>query len=69
MNDIDLEIVDPSGNVLYPNGQSMPDRVNNAETIDVLQPKEGRYIVRIRGTTIPNGKNGMQPYALVVSGI
>jgi subtilisin family serine protease len=67
VNDLDLTVVSPSGKVFYPNGKSGPDSVNNMEQIDVLQPEAGTYRVMVKGTNVPQGKGGSQPFALVTA--
>lgn len=67
VNDLDLTVVDPSGRTFYPNGRSDKDSVNNMEQVDVLSAVAGSYRVIVRGGSVPQGKNGAQPYALVVS--
>jgi len=64
VNDIDLEILTPSGKTL-----SLKDSVNNLEMIEVpqAQSEAGAYRIRVVGKNIPQGKNGKQPYALVVT--
>ena len=69
VNDIDLEVSDRQGKVFYPNGGKEADRLNNVETVDILKPIVGEYLVKVKGFNIPNGKNGKQPYALVASGV
>ena len=59
---------DPKGRIFYPNGGKAADRLNNVETVDIPKPLVGEYFVKIKGFNIPNGKNGKQPYALVVLG-
>lgn len=67
VNDLNLSVVSPSGAVLHPNGRSGADNVNNMEQIDVLAPEAGTYQVIVKGANVPQGKNGAQPYALVIS--
>lgn len=67
VNDLDLSLVDPSGTTIYPNRLNGKDGTNNMEQIDVLAPVAGVYQIKIRGANVPQGKNGAQPYALVVS--
>jgi hypothetical protein len=64
VNDLDLEVVKPSGEVV-----SLKDRVNNSEMVEwkSAQAEAGTYRIRVVGTNVPQGKNGKQPYALVVS--
>ncbi|MBI2609066.1 MAG: S8 family serine peptidase [Deltaproteobacteria bacterium] len=68
VNDLDITITDPQGKIHFPNGLGKADRLNNVETIDILQPVVGVYTVEVEGYQIPQGKNGKQPFALVASG-
>lgn len=68
VNDLDLVVVDPVGNRLYPNRLAAKDNTNNMEQVDVDTPKSGVYHVSVQGANVPSGINGAQPYALVVSG-
>jgi subtilisin family serine protease len=67
VNDLDVKVVDSAGKVYYPNGKSAKDSVNNTEEVDLLNATPGSYQVIVTGANIPQGKNGAQPYALVVS--
>jgi hypothetical protein len=67
VNDLDLLVRDPKGRIFYPNGRSEKDNVNNMEQIDVLKPLAGTYRIVVRGADIPQGKQGAQPFALVIS--
>jgi subtilisin family serine protease len=67
VNDLDLVVISPSGATLYPNGGTSKDSVNNMEEVDVLAPEAGTYQVVVKGANVPQGKNGAQPYALVIS--
>lgn len=69
VNDLDLEIMDPK-NKRYTSmtSQGGPDRINNVEGVDIHQPIQGTYVVRVIGYEIPQGKDGAQPFALVISG-
>lgn len=64
VNDLDLELEEPNGTVLYPNGLTEADRVNNVEQISVSVPVTGTYRLLVRGHNIPFGP---QPYSLVVT--
>lgn len=68
VNDLDLTIQTPSGKTLYPNGGSEADHINNVEGIDVEHPEKGVYTVKVSAYDVPSGKEGAQPYALVISG-
>jgi hypothetical protein len=37
------------------------------EEIDVLNPVAGTYKVMVSGANVPQGRNGAQAYALVIS--
>lgn len=70
VNDLDLVVTSPSGQVFYgnaPAGQvgGRPDRANNVERVIIAQPEVGRYQIRIRAFNVPAGP---QPVALVYSG-
>lgn len=67
VNDLDLTVVGPNGAVYFPNGKNSRDSVNNMEQIDILNAQAGTYQVIVKGTNVPQGKNGAQPFALVIS--
>lgn len=64
VNDLDLELEEPGGAILYPNGQAEADRVNNVEQVEALAPVTGTYRLVVRGHNVPFGP---QPYSLVVT--
>lgn len=63
INDLDLQVVSAAGQV-----QTKNDHVNNTEMVELsgLNPGD-EYRVVVKGVTVPTGKQGKQPYALVVS--
>lgn len=61
VNDLDLVLIDSSGKQI-----SLNDHVNNSEMIE-LDGVTGDIEVRVKGTNVPQGLNGKQPYALVLS--
>jgi uncharacterized protein YfaP (DUF2135 family) len=70
VNDLDLVVTSPSGQVYYGNGQlgqagGTPDRLNNVERVIIPQPEAGRYRIRVRAFNVPAGP---QDFALVYSG-
>jgi subtilisin family serine protease len=68
VNDLDLVVTTPSGQIYYGNAGGpggAPDRLNNVERVIIAQPEPGRYQIRIRGFNVPHGP---QPFALVWSG-
>jgi len=62
VNDLDLEVVLPDGKVLAAN-----DQVNNTSFIQEAIFSAGTIKVRVKGVNVPMGKNGKQPFAVVVS--
>jgi uncharacterized membrane protein len=75
INDLDLELVSPSGAVWRPwvldennptnNATRGVNGVDNQEQVQVPSPEVGRWIVRVSGTTVPQGP---QDYSLVCEG-
>ncbi len=61
VNDIDLVILGPTQTY------QLADRVNNTEMLELKNLAAGQYTIVVKGINIPQGKNGKQPYALVVS--
>lgn len=68
VNDLDLEITDINGKKYFPNGLLVKDDTNNVEGIDLLPPLPSSFQVKVIAFNVPQGKEGKQPYALVVSG-
>ena len=74
VNDLDLKVTSPSGEVYYGNvfngGWSTTgggaDRTNNVENVYVQSAETGSWTVEVRGYNVPNGP---QPFALVVDGV
>ncbi|MCX7749567.1 MAG: S8 family serine peptidase [Clostridia bacterium] len=69
VNDLDLKVTTPSGQVLYGNNlggylNSSYDRVNNVENVFIQTPQTGVYTIEVNGYQIPQGP---QNYALVSS--
>ncbi len=64
VNDLDLRVTDPAGNVFLGNGQS--DHVNNVEAVSISQPLAGIYTISVSAAHIGLGLR--QSYALVVTG-
>lgn len=75
VNDLDLEIVSPSGTTYLGNvfdavqGVSIPggaaDAKNNVEQVLVPSPEAGTWTIRVKGTAVNQGTQG---YALVATG-
>jgi hypothetical protein len=65
VNDLDLELIDPSGDSHYPDPAGAFDRTNNAVGMTIESPLLGDWIARIHGYNVPFGP---QPFALVISG-
>lgn len=62
VNDLDLELVKPNGQSV-----SMNDHINNHEVVELSGLASGNYIIRVKGTNVPQGLNGKQPFALVIT--
>jgi hypothetical protein len=62
VNDLDLEISGAQGIVGAPH-----DRINNFEVVELAGLPPGAYTVNVKGFSVPQGKNGSQPYSLIVS--
>lgn len=62
VNDLDIQVTTPDGRVV-----SISDSTNNTETVEITDLVEGQYQVSVVGKNVPQGKNGKQPYALLVS--
>ncbi len=74
VNDLDLEVVEQAsgttykGNVYlagYSTTGGSADRLNTVESCNIANPSAGRWIIRVRGYSVPYGP---QPFALVVTG-
>jgi hypothetical protein len=59
VNDLDITL-SGNGQNAVPN-----DHVNNSEVIELANLPAGSYVITVKGTKVPQGKNGKQPYALV----
>lgn len=66
VNDLDLVITTPSGQVIHGNYNTEGgDRLNNVECVDIANPALGDYEIRVNAVNVPVDK---QSYALVVTG-
>ncbi len=82
VNDLDLEVIAPTGEIFrgnrFASGESipntpLPDTINNVEAVHIASPVAGEYIIRVRGTRVVEDARqdtGMidQDFALVASG-
>jgi subtilisin family serine protease len=82
VNDLDLEVISPTGRTFrgnqFADGESIPnapgsDRINNVEAVHLAAPAPGEYLVRIRGTRVVEDARRDtgavdQDFALVISG-
>ncbi len=63
VNDLDLRVVGPAGEVYYPNGRSSRDPLNNVERVVInVKGRPGDYRVELSAWNIPFSP---QPFALV----
>ena len=73
VNDLDLELVSPTGSIyrgnVFSNGASQTggsaDALNNVEAVRIPGPETGSWIVRVRAQTVPQPTQG---YALAATG-
>jgi serine protease AprX len=65
VNDLDLLVTGPDGQIYWGNGAASGDHVNNVEGIIIPNPAPGAYTVEVRAHNVPVDT---QPYALVVGG-
>ena len=82
VNDLDLEVVSPTGEMFRGNrfeaGESipdapLPDTINNVEAVHIFAPVPGEYILRVRATRVVEDARIDSPqvdqdFALVASG-
>ncbi len=75
VNDLDLRVIDPAGEVHYPwtldpaqpdtpAVRTGPDRVNNIEQVVIAAPLPGAYRVQVVGHDVPEGP---QPFSLAAT--
>jgi serine protease AprX len=65
VNDLDLQVIGPGGEIYYGNVITDGDRLNNVEGIVIQDPPLGRYEVSVQAFNVPTAS---QPYALAVGG-
>jgi serine protease AprX len=63
VNNLDLEVQSARSGLLA----TLADSVNNHEMVELKRVASGRYKVSVRGTNVPSGRAGKQPFALLVS--
>ncbi len=63
VNDLDLRVLDPDGNIFYPNARSSRDPLNNVERVVIdISGKTGTYTIELNAWNVPFSP---QPFALV----
>ncbi len=67
INDLDLEVRDPSNTRYWPNGGTAADTVNNVECVRVASAAAGTWKVIVHATTVV-ADYSPQPFSLVLSG-
>ena len=60
VNDLDLQVTNSQGEVITQN-----DHTNPHEVIELSSLKGGSYVISVKGTKVPMGKAGKQPFALI----
>jgi hypothetical protein len=65
VNDLDLVVIGPDQSRHYANRLQAVDRINNVESVDVVAPGVGDYVIQVVAHNVPRPP---QPYALVVAG-
>lgn len=75
VNDLDLTVETPSGEILYPNSRTSADRTNPVEGIRLDGAEGGSYKIRVQGYGIPTpmdtaltGRANAIRYSLVILG-
>jgi len=69
VNDLDLQVLSPTGETLHGNEslhRGQPDRLNNVEVISIDAPAAGKYMVSVSAHRLGSGSR--QGYALVATG-
>ncbi len=62
VNDLNLVIKTPQGQEL-----ALKDVTNNHEMLEVSSPTAGAYTIIVKGERVPQGRNGKQPFAVLIS--
>ncbi|MBR4258660.1 MAG: S8 family serine peptidase, partial [Kiritimatiellae bacterium] len=77
-NDLDMVVITPSDNELYPNSRTTPDKINNVEGVRLKsgETETGVYTIKVScarignamSTSLTGGKKNATRYSLVVNG-
>ncbi|MEZ0391465.1 MAG: S8 family serine peptidase [Pseudobdellovibrionaceae bacterium] len=67
VNDLDLVVAKSGANQPAVEIHVASDSVNNHEIAELADLAPGSYLVTVRGQRVPMGKNGKQPFALVLT--
>lgn len=62
VNDLNLVVTTPEGKEV-----ALKDAVNNHELIEIKGATAGSYTITVKGERVPQGRNGKQPFALLIS--
>ena len=65
VNNLDLVVTSSTGAVVF----NSTDAINNNEIAELSNLAAGTYQISVKGTKIPMGKNGKQPFALVYTAL
>lgn len=66
VNNLNLRVEGPGGQVWLGNGGSSADAINNVETVRIAQPAPGTYRIVVQAAAV-NATYGAQPFALVAT--
>jgi subtilisin family serine protease len=64
VNDLDLSVTGPTGQTY-----GKADSINNSEVVELSGLPAGAYKISVKGSKIPMGKEGKQPFALVYTAL
>jgi hypothetical protein len=65
LNDLDLRVIDPNGQVYYGNGVNGDD-INNVEQVYISNPIQGNYVVEVLSHTLQS-EDTYQKFSLVIT--
>jgi hypothetical protein len=63
VNNLDLNVASSRTGLV----RGSSDAVNNHEMVEMKRVSAGKYTVSVRGVNVPSGREGKQPFALLIS--